>query len=211
MSKDADVMESEEKEQNSTEEDSTEAAAKDKSDGEAITRWRLSITVRSLVVALVIVVMAGAIGVLSWLYIGAQHKLDTLNRQAQNNTHAEQVALNYATNAAAMDFHDMNAWKDKLVAGTSPELKDRLTKAATSMEQLLVPLQWSSTAKPLVAKVRSEAAGTYVVDSFVSVLTKTTQAPDGLQSTATYSITIDSNKDWQITDVAGISAVMQQK
>jgi len=207
MSKDTEVLEMDEKE-----EDSNETAVKEHKSGDgAPTRRQLSITVRSLVVTLVIVVMAGAIGVLSWLYVGARHELDTLNRQAQNNTHAEQVALDYATNAAAMDFHDMSAWKEKLVAGTSPELKDRLTKAATSMEQLLVPLQWSSTARPLVAKVRSEAAGTYVVDAFVSVLTKTTQAPDGLQSTATYSITIDSNKDWQITDVAGISGVMQQK
>lgn len=207
MSKDADVMESEEKKKDSTETPEKES----KSDDDMSTRRQLSITVRSLVVGLVIVVLTAATGALAWLYIGTRHTLATLDRRAQNNTHAEQVALNYATNAAAMDFHDMNTWKGKLVAGTSPELKDRLTKAATSMEQLLVPLQWSSTAKPLVAKVRSEAAGTYVVDSFVSVLTKTTQAPDGLQSTATYSVTIDSNRDWQITDVAGISAVMEQK
>jgi len=42
------------------------------------------------------------------------------------------------------------------------------------------------------------------VDSFVSVQTKTIQAPDALQSTATYSTTIDSNNNWQITDVGGI-------
>jgi Mce-associated membrane protein len=32
-----------------------------------------------------------------------------------------------------------------------------------------------------------------------------------MQSTATYSLTIDSNKDWQITDVGGVGAVMGQK
>jgi len=42
-----------------------------------------------------------------------------------------------------------------------------------------------STAQPLVAKVRSDTNGIYVIDTFVSVLTKTTQAPDSLQSTAT--------------------------
>jgi Mce-associated membrane protein len=37
------------------------------------------------------------------------------------------------------------------------------------------------------------------------------QAPEGLQSTATYSITIDSNHDWQISDVGGIGSVVGQK
>jgi hypothetical protein len=76
------------------------------------------------------------------------------------------------------------------------------------MEQILVPLQWDSTAKPLAAIARSSVDGAYVVDAFVSVLTKTTQAPQGLQSTATYSITIDSNRDWLITDVGGMDAVV---
>ena len=58
------------------------------------------------------------------------------------------------------------------------------------MEQILVPLEWSSSAQPLAAKVRSDTNGIYVVDTFVSVLTDE-QTPDNLQSTATYSITID--------------------
>jgi hypothetical protein len=110
-----------------------------------------------------------------------------------------------------MNFQDLNTWKGKLVNGTTPSLKDKLTKAATSMQQILVPLEWNSTAQPLVAKVRSDTNGIYVVDTFVSVLTKTTQAPDSLQSTATYSITIDSKNTWQISDVGGIGAVAGAK
>jgi hypothetical protein len=79
------------------------------------------------------------------------------------------------------------------------------------MEQILVPLQWNSTAHPLAAKVRSETGGVYVVDAFVSVLTKTAQASDPLQSTATYSVTVDSSKDWQITDVGGVGDALQPK
>lgn len=169
-----------------------------------------TISVRALVAGVVVVILVGAIGALAWLYIGAQNTLDAQNSQAADNKHAEDVALTYAVNAAVMNFQDLNTWKTKLVAGTSPELKDKLTKAADSMEQILMPLQWNSTAKPLVAKVRSESGGVYVVDSFVSVLTKTTQAPDGLQSTATYSITMDGNNNWQITDVGGIDAVIPQ-
>jgi len=174
-------------------------------------RLRLSISLRSLVIAAVITGLACAVGVLAWLYVGSQHKLDVQARQSENNAHAGKVALDYAVNAAEMNFADLNAWRVKLVAGTSPELKEKLSKAATEMEQILVPLQWTSTARPLAAKVRSDTDGVYVVDCFVSVLTKTAQAPEPLQSTATYSVTIDSKQNWLITDVGGISTVAGQK
>jgi len=172
---------------------------------------QLSISVRSLMVAGVIAVLVAAVGVLGWLYVGARSKLDEQARQSENDVRAEKVALDYAVNAAAMSYEDLKVWKEKLVAGTSPELKDKLTKAATSMEQILVPLQWTSTASPLAAKVVSKNGGAYVVDSFVTVLTKTMQAPDPLRSTATYSVTIDTTKNWQISDVGGIGAVVEQK
>jgi Mce-associated membrane protein len=171
-------------------------------------RQPASIRVRSVVVGAIVVVLIGAVAVLGWLYYGAKAELDANAAQAANDRHAEEVALDYAVNAAAMDFKDLAAWKVRLVEGTSPELTEKLSKAADSMEQILVPLQWNSTAKPLVAKVRSHEGGIYVVDAFVSVLTKTVQAPEGLQSTATYSITLDGNNNWQITDVGGIDAVM---
>lgn len=174
-------------------------------------RARVSISVRTLVIAAVICVAASAIGVLAWLYIGAESQLSAEAHAASNKKHAEGIAQDYAVHAAEMNFQDLNAWKVQLVKGTSPELKEKLTKAAGEMEQILTPLQWVSTARPLAAKVRSDAAGIYVVDSFVSVLTKTMQAPEGLQSTATYSLTIDSNKDWQISDVGGIDAALGSK
>lgn len=187
-----------------SEDESTSEAGEDKLQAKKSPRLQLSVSVRSLVTAVVIVVLAGAVGALGWLNIAANRKLDDMVRQSENKAHAESVALHYAVEAAAMNYEDLNSWKAKLVAGTSPELKEKLTKAATSMEQILVPLQWDSTARPLAAKVRSVMGSTYVVDSFVSVLTKTAQAPEPLQSTATYSVTIDSSKDWQITDVGGV-------
>ncbi|BBX00051.1 hypothetical protein BST36_23535 [Mycolicibacterium moriokaense] len=173
-------------------------------------RKRVSVSLRALVLAAVIVVLVGAVGVLAWLYIGVRGQLAAQARETSNNNHAEEVALDYAVNAANMDFRDLNAWKTKLVSGTSPELKDKLTEAADSMEQILVPLQWNSTAKPLAAKARTDVNGIVVVDAFVNVLTKTMQAPDGLQSTATYSITLDRNNNWQITDVGGIDAALRK-
>lgn len=174
-------------------------------------RIRLSISLRVLGIATVIATLISAVSVLAWLYMGAESKLSAEARQSENRAHAEKVALDYAVNAAQMDFGDLNAWKTKLVAGTSGELNGKLTKAAGEMEQILVPLQWSSSARPLVAKVRSDTGNIYVVDCFVSVLTKTIQAPEPLQSTATYSITIDSEKNWQIIDVGGIGAALDQK
>lgn len=51
---------------------------------------------------------------------------------------------------------------------------------ATAMEQILLPLQWTSSAKPLAAKVRSHDNGIYVVDAFVGVMAKTLHPPCGL-------------------------------
>ena len=172
-------------------------------------RLQASISVRALLIAGVIAALVAGIGVMAWLYVGAERELDQQARQAAEAKRAEQIALDYATNAAAMNFKDIPAWKEKLVAGTSPELKERLSKAAEQMEQILVPLQWDSTARPLAAKVRSKVDGAYIVDAFVSVMTKTAQGPDPLQSTATYSVTIDSDKDWQITDVGGVGAAVE--
>ncbi|WP_273735270.1 hypothetical protein [Mycolicibacterium septicum] len=169
---------------------------------------QLSISLRGLATAAVIVVLAAAVGVFAWLYFGAQRNLNAESDAAKSRSRAETVAMDYAINAAAINFGDLAAWKTKLVAGTTPELNDKLTKASTSMEQLLVPLKWTSTARPLAAKVRSQNGASYTVDSFVSVLTKTVQAPNGIEATATYTVTVDSANNWQITDVGGVGSML---
>ena len=171
----------------------------------------VSFSVRGLLVGALIALLIAAVGTLSWLYVGSRDELARQATQLNNDKHAERVALDYAVSAATMDFKDLQGWKVKLVQGTSSELNKKLSDAAASMEQVLVPLQWSSTARPLVAKVRSNTNGVYVVDSFVSVTTKTVQSPDPLQSTATYSTTIDSNNNWLITDVGGIGSALESK
>jgi len=171
---------------------------------------QLSISLRAAAFGSVVCILAATAGVFAWLYWGAHDELAAQHRATNDRNHAEEIATDYAVNAAEMDFQDFNGWKLKLINGTSPELKDKLTKAADSMQQILGPLQWKSTARPLAAIVRSDNGGVYVVDSFVSVLTKTVQAPEGLQSTATYSITLDSKHNWQITDVGGIDAALRK-
>lgn len=172
---------------------------------------RVSVSVRTLLVAGLVTALLASLGVVTWLYLGANAKLEEQARQGSDNSHAERIALDYAVNAAKINAQDLDTWKKNLVQGTTPELKEKLSSAATSMQQILTPLQWNSTAVPLIAKVRSTSNGIYIVDTFVGVETKTMQAPDGLQSTATYSITIDSNHNWQISDVGGIGSVIGQK
>ncbi|WP_111512226.1 hypothetical protein [Mycobacterium kyogaense] len=186
------------------------ASASAETDRRSVPR-SLSLSIRSLAVAAVIVLLLAAVAAVSWLYLGARHELQVQAQQAENAKHAEKIALDYAVSAATMDYKDLQGWKVKLVAGTSPELNKKLSDAGTSMEQVLVPLEWSSSARPLAAKVRSNADGIYVVDSFVSVDTKTIQSPEPLQSTATYSTTIDSNNNWIITDVGGIASALEPK
>ncbi|OBI41692.1 hypothetical protein [Mycobacterium colombiense] len=169
---------------------------------------RISLSVRSLLLGTLIIGLVAAVAVMTWLYLGEHRKVDAQAQQARDNKHAEQVALDYAVRAAIMDYKDLGPWKRALVDGTTPELSKKLSDAANAMEQILLPLQWSSAAKPVAAKVKSHDNGVYVVDSFVSVMTKTVQAKDSLQSTATYSVTIDPANGWKISDVGGIGQVV---
>jgi Mce-associated membrane protein len=169
---------------------------------------RISLSVRSLSLGVLIVGLIAALGLTTWLYVNANGKFDAQAQQASDNQHAEQVALDYAVRAAVMDYKDLGPWKRALVEGTTPELSKKLSDAANAMEQILLPLEWSSSAKPIAAKVRSHDKGVYVVDAFVSVLTKTVQAAEKLQSTATYSVTIDPSNGWKISDVGGIGQVV---
>ncbi|WP_068270090.1 hypothetical protein [Aldersonia kunmingensis] len=149
-------------------------------------------------------VAVAAIGLGAWKFYDTSNDLDAMRADADARAHAEQVALDYATGAAEMDFKDLAAWKQRLTAGTAPELEQRLTQASTSMEQIIVPLQWTSTAQPITAKAEDAGNGVYTVDCFVGVFTSNAQAPEGIQSTATYKLSIDSSNDWKITEISGV-------
>lgn len=169
------------------------------------------ISVRALALSVLILgLIAGVVGA-TWVAVDRGHRINSMNAQAADNARAEQTATDYAVGAAQMDYSKIDEWKSRLTKGTTPELANRLTDAATSMEQITAPLQWVSTSTPITAKVRSVAGGKYVVDCFVNVVTKNTQAPEGVQSTATYAVTIDSNNDWKIIDVGGIGAMLGSK
>lgn len=167
-----------------------------------------AITVKTIVSAGLAAAVVVALGVLGWQLHAKSNDLDNLRAGQVAQAHAEEVALDYATGAAQMDFHDLASWRGRLTKGTSPELAKRLSQAGTSMEQIITPLQWISTASPAAAKVTSETNGVYSVDCFVNVNTKNSQAPDGIQSTAAYKLTVDSHNNWLITDIGGSNSVL---
>ncbi|MFF2060065.1 hypothetical protein [Rhodococcus qingshengii] len=171
-----------------------------------------SVSVRTLalggVAAVGAIAIVAAIAVLGWRLNTVSSENSEQTQQLQNHQHAETIALDYATGAAQMSFEDTTQWRARLTQGTSPELTNRLTQASTSMEQLIIPLQWSSTAQPIAAKVLSSNDGIYEVVCFVNVLTRNSQSPDGIDSTATYKMTIDSNSDWMITEISGIDSAL---
>lgn len=155
--------------------------------------------------------LAIAVGVLGYVVTDRGNTIDTMKSQAADTVHAEKVALDYATGAAQMDYNDLAAWNKRLTSGTSKELSAKLTDAATAMEQVIVPLQWKSTSSPVASTVKSHDGDVFVVAAFVSVNTKNAQAPDGVQSTASYTVTVDRSRDWLITDVGGVDAAVGQK
>ncbi|MFF2555026.1 hypothetical protein ACFVUS_28760 [Nocardia sp. NPDC058058] len=178
----------------------------------------VSIQLSTMVLLGVVAVLLLAAATLGWLALqrgserdAARAQVAALHSTADDGKHAEQVASDYSVGAAQMDFKDLGSWSQRLTANTSPQLANKLKQAASSMEQIIVPLQWVSTPTPITASIRSEQSGIYVVTCFVSVMTKNTQAPAGVQSTATYTVTIDKNAGWKITDVGGIDSAMSGK
>ncbi|MBS9375070.1 hypothetical protein [Rhodococcus sp. B50] len=184
-------------------EDSTDTHDHDDDIVRESTRRRLPM--QGIVVAVGVLLVA-ALAVVGWQWNDARNERDTLLSDAATRTAAEQVALDYALGAAEMDFRDLDAWRARLTSGTTPELTDRLGKAATSMEQIIVPLQWTSTAEPITAKAVSGPDGTFTVDCFVSVRTTNAQAPEGIVSTATYRLGMNNRDGWTITEISGVGA-----
>lgn len=162
----------------------------------------LTLSVKSLLTGLgaLAVLIVGAL--LIWLVVDKSGQVSDLKAEAKNNAHAEKVALDYATGAANMSYEDTQGWLTRLTANTTPELSAKLRNAASQMEQLLRPMQWSSTSSPITAKVSSVDGDVYQVDAFVQIITKNVQtSATGIDTTATYKLTIDKGQDWMITAI----------
>jgi Mce-associated membrane protein len=167
-----------------------------------------SVAVKPLALGLVVALLVIGLALVTWQLRSTSDELSSIHSAEAGRAQAEQIALDYATGAAEMDFRDLPTWRTRLTQGTSSELSNRLTQASSSMEQIISPLQWTSTAQPISAKAVAGDGGIYSVDCFISVMTTNSQAPEGIMSTATYKLTIDSGDDWKITEISGIDSAL---
>lgn len=171
----------------------------------------VAVQISSLIGGAVIAVLAIIAIVLGVLLGSARSELSDIEAQNADDAKAEQIALDYAVGSATLNYQDVNAWVARLKAGTSPELSSKFEATGDKLEQIIVPLKWTSSATPITAKVMSHEGEVYKVAAFVDVSTTNAQNPDGLRNTVTYNITVDAGKDWKITDVGSTDGALPTK
>lgn len=145
------------------------------------------------------------------LYASASSDLSDRDAAAADDRHAEQIATDYALGASTIDYRDVKGWLGRLQAGTTPQLSAKFEATAPQLEQILLPLQWTSKATSLSAAVTSQSGGIYKVNAYLNVTSTSAQTPNGTQSTVTYSMTIDRNSGWKITEVGGMQNALPTK
>lgn len=189
----------------------TTAKSPEKSPETAKPTLTVSIRLSTVLVAATIAALLAVSITFGVLYASASSKLSDRDATAADNRHAEQIATDYALGASTIDYHDVKGWLGRLQAGTTPQLSAKFDATAPQLERILLPLQWTSKATPLSAAVTSEAGGIYKVNAYLNVTSTSAQTPDGTQSTVTYSMTIDRNSGWKITDVGGLQNALPTK
>ncbi|MEV0079932.1 hypothetical protein AB0H58_26280 [Nocardia neocaledoniensis] len=171
----------------------------------------VSLRISSVLVAATIAVLAVATVIFAVLYFSARSTIADRDARAADDRHAERIATDYGVGASTIDYRDVAAWFGRLRAGTSPQLAAKFEATAPQLEQILLPLQWTSTATPLSATVTSESGGIYKVNAYFTVVSTSAQNPQGAATTVTYSLTIDRAAGWQITEVGGLQHTLPAK
>ncbi|WP_063046219.1 hypothetical protein [Nocardia pseudovaccinii] len=171
----------------------------------------LAIRLSTVLTTVVIVALLALTIVFGSLYFSARSTLTDRDSAAADDRHAEQIASDYSVGASTIDYHDVKSWIERLKTGTTPQLSAKFDATAPQLEQILLPLQWTSKATPLSAAVTSESGGIYKVNAYLDVTSTSAQTPDGGRTTVTYSLTIDRNSGWKITDVGGLQNALPTK
>ncbi|WP_280273717.1 hypothetical protein [Nocardia wallacei] len=168
----------------------------------------VSVPLSAIAVGAGVVVLVAGLAVACFGWWSARDEVEGMRSGAAGERHAEQVATDYAVGASTIDHQNVAAWVSKLKANTSPQLANKFDATAPKLEEILLPLKWTSTAVPIAAKVASASGGVYKVNVFVDVTSTNAQNPKGGQMTVTYNVTVDSNGGWQITDVGGLDGAL---
>ncbi|WP_241260089.1 hypothetical protein [Rhodococcus sp. KRD197] len=169
---------------------------------------RIEIRLSTVLAGLLVTALVIATCVFAALYLSVRGELTGQEASAANNVHAEQVAADYALGASTIDYRDTAAWFDNLKANTTPQLAAKFDATTQQLEQILLPLQWTSVATPITSVVTSETDGIFTVNTFLNVTSTSAQTPQGTATTVTYALTIDKNNDWKITDVGGLEGAL---
>ena len=151
-----------------------------------------------------------AVAVLAYLLVQRSDDLVAERQLTADKQTAETVAGRYAVGAATFDFNNLQPWSAALKNGTAPELNSRFDVAVNTLTPLIQEVQWVQTAKLIAAKtVDIRADRQFIVQVFVSTHMTSTQNPKGLNTVTPYTITLDRDSNWLITDVAGIAGAAQ--
>ncbi|WP_067824639.1 hypothetical protein [Nocardia inohanensis] len=186
---------------------STETAIKSEPETAAAvtakTPRRLDLRVSTVVTAVAVTALTASTITFGALYASSHRELAGRDAQAADAEQAERVAMDYAVGASTIDYRDTKGWLTKLKAGTSTTLASKFDATATQLDQILLPLQWTSKATPVQAVVVSDNGGVYKVNAFVDVDSTSVQTPQGGRVTVTYTVTLDKHDGWKITEVGG--------
>ncbi|MCA0157332.1 hypothetical protein LB823_14145 [Tsukamurella sp. M9C] len=160
-------------------------------------------TVTTVVITVVILALLAASITFGVLWGLQKSENSDMKAAAAEKSQAEKVAAEYAAGASTFDYRDLGPWRAAIVKGVSPDLKTRMDATAGAMNQLLQPLQWVSKGTVMDAVVNSQSGPIYKVSAYVKVEATNVQAASGREVVTVYNVTLDKDKDWQITDVGG--------
>lgn len=169
--------------------------------------WLRSTPVVTVAAATILVL----VGVVAVLGVGLSRANDRIDADAAADAAQEQakrIAVDYATAASTIDYTNTAGWFDSLKQGTTQQLSAKFDSSRPQLERILVPLQWTSSATPVAAVVTDDSDGKYRVSVFLDVTSTSVQASEGIQTTVTYVLTVDSQADWQVTDVGGMESAL---
>ncbi|MFB7873710.1 hypothetical protein ACFC06_00550 [Nocardia sp. NPDC056064] len=152
------------------------------------------------------VTVAGAT-TFAFLWHGARAELSARDIALADQQRAREVATAYAVSASTIDYQHIDAWTTDLKANTSAQLTSKFVATAPQLHDILVPLQWKSTATPIAATVTDGANGIYQVSVFLDVQSSSVQAPEGVKSTVTYTVSVDPAGGWTVTDIGGLPPI----
>ncbi len=171
----------------------------------------VTFSMRSLLIGGLITALIAALVVFVVRDVSARSDLRALETDQADRATAERIAGEYAVDAATLDYDDLTPWVSAMRKGVSPELSRKYEVIGQAMEQILTPLRMKTTAELVTANTEDVAGEVYRVVAVVNVNTTTVQNPAGGSTVAVYTLVLDRDQDWLITDVGDPTQAISDK